>query len=613
MTRAVFPPSADASVPEGTGGGDALRDRDENDALRGREENDALRRRAGELAALFASARELAAVRDADAVLERLVERAQELLAADVAYLSEFDDADGTLRVRQTRGAVSGALRALVVPRGAGLVSAIAESRLPRAVRRYDTVAADRHTSGIDEAVAAEGIVSMLGVPLLSDVRVLGVLFVAMRRERTFTPDDTALLAALADHASVVLQTAAALADAERQAERARAAVDALTAHVAARDRANRVHRELVDAVLAGGGLAPVAQTLARGLEAPVVIVDADGTARAAEGDPVPDTDGDAVRAAVARSRIDGRAVRTPDAMVVSAVTAGTRSFGALVVGASARTLDDVDLRTIERAGQVTALLALSEEAVADADHRRRADLLVELVTAAPGRRADVADALRRSGVDLGRLRAVTAFAVARPGRTEAARVIARELGEGALVAELDGLVVALHDAPAGRELHGRVSATLEAPVLVVTSGADDRDPARATADVRAATGLARALGLTDALVPADDLAPYAATLTADRRALEAFLDSALGAVRRHDAERGSELLLTLRAFVRHGASPTRTARALTFHTNTILQRLEKLDRVLGEGWRDDERFFRLSTAVRLDELRDRLAERGDG
>ena len=77
--------------------------------------------------------------------------------------------------------------------------------------------------------------------------------------------------------------------------------------------------------------------------------------------------------------------------------------------------------------------------------------------------------------------------------------------------------------------------------------------------------------------------------------------------MRAYDAERGTDLLGTLRAFVRSNASPTRTARALNFHTNTILQRLERLDRVLGEDWRDDERLFRIGLAVRLDDLRERL------
>ncbi|MFF7684372.1 helix-turn-helix domain-containing protein [Microbacterium sp. NPDC007973] len=563
----------------------------------------ALRRRTGELAALYASARELAAMRDADAVLERLVDRAHELLAADVAYLSEFDETDATLRVRATRGTVTAALRGLVVPPGRGLVGAIAESRMPHAVRRYDAVDPDRHTTGIDAAVAGEGIVSMLGVPLLSEDRVLGVLFVAERRERAFGPDDTALLAALADHASVVLQTAAALADARRQAERARAAAAELTAHVAARDRANRVHRELVDAVLAGGGLAPVATALSVALQAPVAILDAPGRVRAMHGDA-----SDALIDA-ARSGDDTDA----GVSVISPIAAGGRGLGAIVVGPSARELDDVDRRTIERAGQVAALLALSEEAVAETDHRQRSDLLVDLVTASAQRRADVVAALRRSGIDEQVLGAVTALAVTGERRAAAARALAHHLGQTALVGELDGLVVAAHAAPLDAESFRQLRVAMDLDVLAVTTVAAPDGIAAAARDVRATVALARALGLRNALVGVDELLPYAAAIGADRRALDAFLDSALGAVRRHDGARGSELLATLRAFVQHGASPTRTARALTFHTNTILQRLEKLDALLGEGWRDDERFFRLSIAVRLDDLRERLERDGDG
>jgi hypothetical protein len=574
-------------------------------------EIEALRRRTGELAALYASARELTAVRDAGAVLERLVERAQELLAADVAYLSEFDGVDATLRVRATRGAVTAALRDLVVPPGRGLVSAIAETRLPRALRRYDAVAPERHADGIDAAVEAEGIISLLGVPLLSDARVLGVLFVAERRERDFTPDDIAVLAALADHASVVLQTAAALADARRQAERAEAAVAALTAHVAARDRAHRVHRELVDAVLAGGGLDPVAAALSTALQASVTIVDGDGTVRARRGDATAEADD--VGRAIASSRAQGRPVRPADGGIVSAVVGGGRALGAIVVGVPGRALDDVDVRTVERAGQVAALLALSEEAVAAADHRARSDLLVEVVTASPQRRADVAAALRRIGLEEAGLRAVTAFSLPAERRADTARTLALLFGPSALVGEWNALVVAVHDAPLDHAGLRQVGQAVGETVLAVTAAAAPGEVARAASDVRAALALARALGVENALVTADDLLPYAATIGADRRALEAFLDSMLGMLRRHDAARGTELLATLRAFVRHGASPTRTARALRFHTNTILQRLEKLDALLGEDWRDDERFFRLSTAVRLDALRERLNGQSDG
>jgi DNA-binding PucR family transcriptional regulator len=121
---------------------------------------------------------------------------------------------------------------------------------------------------------------------------------------------------------------------------------------------------------------------------------------------------------------------------------------------------------------------------------------------------------------------------------------------------------------------------------------------------------LLAALEIVGATAQVDDFLPYAAVLDTDARALSAFLRDTIGAVRAYDAERNADLLGTLRAFVRNNASPTRTARALNFHTHTILQRLDRLDHVLGQSWREDERMFRLSIAVRLDELRERLQSR---
>jgi len=62
-------------------------------------------------------------------------------------------------------------------------------------------------------------------------------------------------------------------------------------------------------------------------------------------------------------------------------------------------------------------------------------------------------------------------------------------------------------------------------------------------------------------------------------------------------------LLATLRCFVQSNASPTRTARELHLHTNTVLQRLERITALLGEGWRESEALFRISIAVRMHAL----------
>lgn len=583
-----------------------------------RREVEGLRRREHELSALFSSARELAGAGDTDTLLTRLVERAHEMLGSDVTYLSEYEPASRELHVRATYGAVSAAFRELVVPPGRGLVSVVVETGTAQAVSRYADYAADRHAPVIDDAVAAEGIVSMLGVPLRTETTVLGVLFVAMRQERTFTPDQIALLSALADHASIVLQTAGTLRSLRRSEEEARAAVDRLSAHLAERDRANTVHQQLVHAVLGGGGFSRIAETLASTLGRAVRIVDERGDERAGAGDTASlsaaGTEG-ALDAALNRSRESGHAATVDGPAgrrVVAALAAGLRGFGAVHIEAGDFDLGAVDLRTVERAAQVGALLALSEEAVLDAQQRQQADLVLDIVRAPPERMGDVTARIRRAGLDLAALDTLVLAAVPGDRRPDALRALRRRVDTGGLVGEIDGSLVVLAAGEAtgldASAVHALLRQVLGEGVIAVDSPRGEAAVGERYELARRSLRILRGLGIPDAATTTDDLLPYAAVLDPDQQSLTAFLDAHLGPVRAYDAARGTELLPTLRAFIRSGASPTRAARALTFHPNTILQRLDRLDAVLGAGWRDDERLFRLSLAVRLDELRERLA-----
>lgn len=586
-------------------------------AHRARVEHTRLRRREHELSALFSSARELAELRDADAVLTRLVQRAHEMMGVDVTYLSEFDPASRELRVRVTTGSVSEEFQHLRVPPGRGLASVVVESRAPQWVAEYSGYERERHDRGVDDAVAAEGLVSLLGVPMLSGDDVLGVLFVANRETYAFAPEEIALLSALADHASVVLQTAQSLRDLRESEDETRRALERLTEHLAERDRSNTVHQELVQAVLAGGGYSPVAETLSRALGRTVAIVDAREQVIAAAGLPLAPAMLElppAARAALEESRRSGHCVPldgSPGIRAVAALTAGSQDFGALLLGDGEFELGAVDLRTIERAAQVGALLALQQEAVAGADHRVQSELLADLLDDVPERRPDVERRARRLGISLDELDGLLLFAVPGEHRTAAARAIGPFLDDRALVGEYRGFVVAAFASARltvdPDQFRTRVAHVIQRPVLtVVPPLSPGALPTAFTVAMRTARLLA-ALEIDDLTTSTDDYLPYSAVLDTDARTLGGFLRDTIGAVRHYDAERGTDLLGTLRAFVRNNASPTRTARALNFHTNTILQRLERLDRVLGTGWRDDERLFRIGLAVRLDQLRERL------
>lgn len=575
-----------------------------------------LRRREHELTALFSSARELAELRDSDAVLARLVQRAREMMGVDLAYLSEFDPETSELRVRETSGAVSASFQQLRVPPGRGLASVVVESRTAQWAADYTAYTADRHDAGIDDAVSAEGLVSLLGVPMLSSDDVLGVLFVGNREKKEFSPDEVALLSALADHASVILQTTHTLRELQVSEDSSRRTLESLTAHLVERDRANTVHQELVQAVLAGGGFGPVAETLASALGRAVAIIDAQENVIAAAGLPLAPgmlALDEPVREALAESRSHGHCVPVAGRGVraVSALTAGSRHFGALLLGDGAFELGAVDLRTIERAAQVGALLELQQEAASGADHRVRSELIADLLDDVPERRSDVERRARRLGVDLDALDSLLLLAVPGDQQTAAARALVRLLDDRALVGEYRGFVVA---AVSGQRreidperLRMQIAAAVQDSVTVVVPPLAKATLPSSFLAARRTARLLAALELTDLTARVEDFLPYSAVLDTDAQGLSTFLSDTIGAVRRYDAERNADLLGTLRAFVRNNASPTRTARSLNFHTNTILQRLDRLDHVLGSGWRDDERMFRIGIAVRLDELRERL------
>ena len=589
---------------------------------RSQRELSRLRRREHELSALFSSARELAELRDSDAVLARLVQRAHEMMGVDLAYLSEFDPETRELRVRETSGSVSASFQSLRVPPGRGLASVVVESRTAQWVSDYSAYAAERHDSGIDDAVSSEGLVALLGVPMLTSDDVLGVLFVANRAATHFSREEVALLSAVADHASVILQTTQTLRSLQESEDASRRTLESLTAHLVERDRANTVHQELVQAVLAGGGFAPVAETLASALGRAVAILDAQEQVIAAAGLPLAPrmlTPDEATREAIAESGRSGHcvAIEGPGVRAVAALTAGNRHFGALLLGDGDFELGSVDFRTVERAAQVGALLELQQEAAAGADHRVRSELIADLLDDVPERRSDVERRARRLGVDLHALDSLLLLSVPGDQQTAAARALSRQLDERVLVGEYRGFVVAAYAADGDardriepERLRTHVASSIQHPVSAVIP---HPSPGALPAAFKKAMHTARlltALEVTGLTATVDDFLPYSAILDTDAEALSAFLRDTIGAVREYDAERGADLLGTLRAFVRNNASPTRTARALNFHTNTILQRLDRLDHILGATWRDDERMFRLGIAVRLDELRERLQSR---
>ncbi|NUR04847.1 MAG: GAF domain-containing protein, partial [Streptomyces sp.] len=333
-------------------------------ALRVRAELEGRRRREAELSALFETAHDLAGLRDLDAVLQAIVQRARSLLSTDVAYLSLNDPERGDTYMRVTEGSVAARFQQLRLGMGEGLGGLVAQTARPYVTDDYFKDDRFQHTHAIDAGVRDEGLVAILGVPLMLGHHVIGVLFAADRRARVFEREQIALLGSFAALAAAAIDTANLLTETRSALARLERANEIIRDRSAVIERASDVHDRLAELVLRGGGVHDVAAAVSQVL---------DGTVEFTEA-------GDAPTTPLEASRAEGHAVRHEEDWI-AAVAAGGELLGALVLRGHPG-LDPVDQLTLERAAMVTSLLLLARRSAAEAEQRVRGELLDDLLDA---------------------------------------------------------------------------------------------------------------------------------------------------------------------------------------------------------------------------------------
>ena len=195
--------------------------------------------------------------------------------------------------------------------------------------------------------------------------------------------------------------------------------------------------------------------------------------------------------------------------------------------------------------------------------------------------------------------------------RTAALRAIGQSLPVAALAAQHAGLIAVVsrsgNPAAAATVIHRQITGSVGPHAVVIAPATAERPeelPARFTSALRTAR-LLSALGKTEGAVTTASYLPYTVLFGENPESLHQFIDEVIGPVLAYDRDKDTDLTATLRALVRNDGSPTKAARALNYHPNTVVQRLDRIRTLLGQSWREDENFFRVSMATRLDELRD--------
>jgi serine phosphatase RsbU (regulator of sigma subunit)/anti-sigma regulatory factor (Ser/Thr protein kinase) len=138
-----------------------------------------------------------------DELLSELLVRIRDILRADTAAILLLDDEGRMLRARAAKGIEEEVEQGVRIPLGAGFAGRVAAERRPIAIPEL----ADAEV--VNPILRQKGIRSLLGVPLLVEGRVLGVLHVGTLVPRSFDDGDVNLLQLAADRAALSIEHAA--------------------------------------------------------------------------------------------------------------------------------------------------------------------------------------------------------------------------------------------------------------------------------------------------------------------------------------------------------------------------------------------------------------------
>src|SRR5438094_148949 len=162
-------------------------------------------------------------------LLGALLERTRTLLSVDTCAILLLDAESNELVPRAAVGIEEKIGRGASIPLGKGFAGRVAAERRPVVLRDVD------HADVMNPLLREEGIRSLLGVPLVVDGDVVGVLHVGSVDRRDFAPNEIELLQLAADRAAVAIVHARVF-EAERAAraklERVQAVTDIALAHL---------------------------------------------------------------------------------------------------------------------------------------------------------------------------------------------------------------------------------------------------------------------------------------------------------------------------------------------------------------------------------------------
>ncbi|HSL47292.1 MAG TPA: ATP-binding protein [Anaerolineales bacterium] len=149
--------------------------------------------------------RDLASTLDLDTLLDGIVRAAADITRAEAASILLYDDTSRQLYFQVATNIDEPTMRGLVVPLDKSIAGWIVTNR--KSVRIDDAHKDDRHFAEVEQTVGYSTR-SLLGIPLITKNKVVGVLEVINKKKGRFTDPDESMLTVVGAQAAVAIENA---------------------------------------------------------------------------------------------------------------------------------------------------------------------------------------------------------------------------------------------------------------------------------------------------------------------------------------------------------------------------------------------------------------------
>lgn len=581
---------------------------------------------ADELARLLELSQGLSESLDYEAVLDKVVVAARELLGTDMSTLLLLDASRETLEVKACAGIEPRVARRLASPVGVNLAGRVA---LTGTALRTSDVSTDKR-SGLAQVCAEGQIRSAMLVPLARAGKVHGVLAVECSDVREFADREEGVLQLLANHATSAIETAHLYAIERQQVDKLRTLVQRVNSQNDVMRRSREAHDRLSEAALEGVGQQALLQILVEFVPAPLVLVNQFGTRLAAEA-PAEETRLEELwsacsgKAAFTRHlerlrESAGRAHSSPlsegDFWRFVPVLAGGEVLGAIVVLDPAP-LEELRMLIVEEAASILAAELLRERSVVEAEARAHGSFVRTLLETGEGG-ANLEERAALLGYDLAAEQCVVAVAAHPGGRlpdhatlTVAGRRCAARAGLRGLFGQVEDAAVVLLGSgdrmlcreavehwieDLERELRARGDACeLHFGISEVPC---ERDIAEAFDHARQALTVCR-VGDGRPVTCFEDVKLIATLIDmANEEAIERYVRQTIGKLLDYDSRKRTDLAHTLETYFDCSGVARHAAKALYLHPHSLRYRLRRIVEI--QGLALDDPMARLTTHLAL-------------